>query len=104
LKSWLWKEPEGWFNIFSLVWKPALIQAISAIWKKDSKEYININTILPSDDDFKLVNDIQLFSLEKGLYSEDDFKKLPERMQKTIVLSDEYQKMCLEEQEEKIPF
>jgi len=111
LKSWLNKDPDEWFDIFSMISKPALLQVMEDIGK-DWKTYTNINAVLPSEVDFELINEVQTFSLEKDFYSENDFRKLPEFMQKQIVMSPEYYRLNdgrdegwdIEEEDEVMPF
>lgn len=81
IKSWLGKAPEEGFDLMTLVGKPAKLQIMNAEGT-NGKTYQNINTVLPSENKFKLINQEVRFSI--GDYERDDYEKLYDRQKKVV--------------------
>lgn len=101
LKSWLWKQVEEWFDVMSLLWKSAKLQIINNT-AKDGKVYQNINTIIPSDKEWELINQRVAYSLDA--HDDWEFEKIPEWMRDIIIKSPEWDKLSYKEDNSDLPF
>lgn len=98
VKDWALKEASD--NMFNLVWMPAQLM-ISHNTTKKWKIFSEILKIKPSKNDFELVNETVMFSLDA--YNKDEFLKLAERIQKEIANTPEFKKIQ-EDKENDLPF
>lgn len=99
LKSWTGKPVEAGFDVMSLVGKPAQLQIIHNK-SQDGKTYANINTIIPSKEEWEPINEKVSFSLEE--YQPEELEKVPDRMKEIIFKSPEWEKVS--EEEGSLPF